>query len=321
MKNRREFIKRTAALGTALSLGAIPDLWAGLKKEGKLGIQLFSIPKMLSENFENGLKMLQKQGYKELEFYGPYPFSAEAAIKGWEGISKMLGFSGSGYFGKTPADIKKIFKEYGFTSPATHTDLDTLEKNMGPLAESAHLLGQKYVVLPAIPEDRRKTPEDYRRIADDFNRIGENAQKHGVKFGYHNHGYGLKPVNGIRPLEVILGNTEPGLVFFEMDIFWTTCGGADPLDLLSRYAGRYKMLHLKDMKEKKQFAGDGNSAQDWFPMFPLMTSAGDGVLNVQDIVAKARETGVEHYFVEQDMVADPETALKKSADFLLKKLG
>ena len=81
------------------------------------------------------------------------------------------------------------------------------------------------------------------------------------------------------------------------------------------------MLHLKDMKEKKQFAGDGNNVQEWFPMFPLMTSAGDGVLDVGEIVKKAGETGVEHYFVEQDMVADPQTALKKSADFLLTKLG
>lgn len=319
MENRREFIKRTVALSTALSLGS--DLFAGLKKEGKLGIQLFSIPKMLSEDFEGGLKMLQQMGYKELELYGPFPFSAESAKKGWEGVGKMLGFSGSGYFGKTPQEMKKILKEYGFTTPATHTDLDTLEQQMGPLAEAAHTLGQKYVVLPAIPDERRKTLDDYKRIADDFNKIGENAKKHGVKFGYHNHGYGLKPVDGTRPLEIILNNTDPALVFFEMDIFWTTCGGADPIDLLTRYAGRYKMLHLKDMKEKKQFAGDGNSAQEWFPMFPLMTSAGDGVLNVQDIVAKAEETGVEHYFVEQDMVANPQTALKKSADFLLKKLG
>ena len=132
-----------------MSLGS--ELFAGLKSQGKLGIQLFSIPKMLSEDFEGGLKMLQKMGYKELELYGPFPFSAESAKKGWEGAGKMLGFSGSGYFGKTPQEMKKVLKDYGFTTPATHTDLDTLEQNMGPLAEAANILG-RWTCSPGMQE-------------------------------------------------------------------------------------------------------------------------------------------------------------------------
>lgn len=320
MTTRRSFIKQTGLLSATVAATPLSEVMAMLKHENKLGIQLFSVPKMLSENFEGAIQMLSSQGYKELELFGPYPFSAEKARKGWEAAGKMLGFSGSGYFGKSAQEVKKILSDNGLVTPATHTDLDTLEQNMGALGEAAHTMGWKYVTLPAIPEDRRKTIDDYKRIADAFNKIGESAKKNGVRFGYHNHGYGIKPVDGVRPLEIILKNTDPNLVFFEMDIFWTTCGGADPIELLSKYTNRYKMLHLKDMKEKKQFAGDGGSMGDWMPMFPLMASAGDGVLDLVGIVKKAKEIGVEHYFVEQDMVANPQVALKRSADFLTPKI-
>lgn len=320
MATRREFIKNTSLVAAAMAVSPMAEVMAALKKENKLGIQLFSIPKMLSEDYMAGVKMLQELGYKELELFGPFPFSAEKAKKGWEAAGKMLGFSGSGYFGKSAKEIKKILDDHGMSSPGTHTDLDTLEQNMGALGEAASILGHKYVTLPAIPDDRRKTIDDYKRIAEAFNKIGAEATKNGIRFGYHNHGYGIKPVDGVRPLEIILKNTDPNLVFFEMDIFWTTCGGVDPIELLTKYPNRYKMLHLKDMKEKKQFTGDGGGMGDWMPMFPLMASAGDGVLDLQGIVKKAKEVGVEHFFVEQDMVANPQVALKRSSDYLTGKI-
>jgi sugar phosphate isomerase/epimerase len=76
-------------------------------------------------------------------------------------------------------------------------------------------------------------------------------------------------------------------------------------------------LHLKDMKELKHFSGDGGDPSQWIELFPYMTSVGDGVLDIQGIVSQARQAGVEHFIVEQDMVANPEVALRRSADFLL----
>lgn len=320
MTTRREFLKNTSLLATAAAVTPFSEVMAGLMKENKLGIQLFSIPKMLSEDFMAGIMMLQSQGYKELELFGPFPFSAEKAKKGWEAAGKMLGFSGSGYFGKSAKEVKKILDDQGMSSPGTHTDLDTLEQNMGALGEASSILGHKYVTLPAIPDDRRKTLDDYKRIAESFNKIGAEAKKNGIRFGYHNHGYGIKPLNGQIPLQIILDNTDPNLVFFEMDIFWTTCGGADPIEYLSKYPNRYKMLHIKDMKEKKQFAGDGGGMGDWMPMFSLMASAGDGVLDLKGIIKKAKEVGIEHFFVEQDLVANPLVALKRSSAFLTSKI-
>lgn len=319
MTTRRQFLKKTGIL-TAAALSPLQDIFAEMGMKNQIGIQLFSLPKMLSENFVGGIKMLSQMGYKELELYGPFPFSTESAQKRWSAVTPQLGFSGSGYFGKSIQEVKTILADNGLKTPAMHTDLDTLQNGMDKLGEAAHSLGQTYVTLPAIPDEKRQTIDDYKRIAEAFNKIGENAKRNGIKFGYHNHGYGIKPMNGQIPLQIILDNTDPNLVFFELDIFWTASGGANPIDYLTKYPNRYKMLHLKDMKEKKEFSGDGGNASQWIPLFSNMTTAGDGVLDLKGIVKKAKEIGVEHYFVEQDMVASPEIALKRSLEYLKTKI-
>jgi len=124
-------------------------------------------------------------------------------------------------------------------------------------------------------------------------------------------------MNGQVPLKLILDGTDPSLVFFEMDLYWTTAGGADPIAYLESYKDRYHLVHIKDMSKKIQFSGDGGDAKQWIELFPYMTTAGNGVLDLESILTKAKDCGVKHFIVEQDMVADPETALKKSFDYLV----
>lgn len=102
----------------------------------------------------------------------------------------------------------------------------------------------------------------------------------------------------------------------EMDLFWTVAGGGDPVELLDAYRGRYRLMHIKDMKERVRFAGDGGDAAQWIALFPQVTEAGSGVLDLRTILARARASGVEHFFVEQDLVANPEESLRKSHRFL-----
>jgi sugar phosphate isomerase/epimerase len=314
MINRRQFLQ-TAALSTA---GALLTTRAFAKRKliNSVGIQLFSVPKALEADFPGTLKMLATMGYKEVELYGPYSFSTQSAKDHWAAVTPSLGFSGSGFFGHTASEVKAILAANGLTAPSMHTDLDTLQTAMDPLAEAAHILGSTYVVLPAIPQDKRQTLDDYRKMADAFNSIGEKAKKAGVKFAYHNHGYGWHAVNGQVPIKLILDNTDPSTVFLEMDLYWTTAGGADPVQLLTHYAGRYRMMHIKDMSKKVQFSGDGGDSKQWIELFPYMTSAGSGVLDLKTILTTAKNTGLEHFIVEQDMVAHPEVALKKSYDYL-----
>lgn len=315
MITRRSFLKN-AAIGSAVAIAEMNFAWAMQQKIQKIGVQLFSLPRLLDKDFSAAIAMLAQMGYKEVEMFGPYSFSSAVTQERWNKMSAVLGFKGSGFFGHSASEVKEILNRNGITAPSLHTDLDTLENGMEKLSEAANTLGSKYVVLPAIPDERRKTLDDYKKMADTFNKIGAAAKKAGIRFGYHNHGYGLHEMEGKIPLKLILEQTDPELVFFEMDIYWTTAGGADPIAYLNDYPNRYKMLHLKDMSKQMHFSGDGNDSKQWIELFPYMTTAGSGVLDLKGIVAKAQQVGVEHFFVEQDMVANPEEALKKSYDYL-----
>lgn len=320
---RRNFVKKAAMAGCIpmipqeiMALGL--DRSYAEKLISEVGIQLFSIPFLLENNFEATLEMLSEMGYKKLELYGPYHFSAESAKEGWKAIAPQLGFSGSGYFGREASDLAALLKQNQLAVPSVHTDLDTLENKMPSLAQAASVLGFEYVVLPALPEERRNSMEAYKKTADLFNKIGRNAVEHGLKFAYHNHGYGLSETEGIIPLQYLIENTDPKWLFLEMDLFWTTAGRADPLEYLGKYPDRYKLMHVKDMKEKKHFSGDGGDASQWMELFPLICSAGEGVIDLDKIIPKAMEVGVEHFIVEQDLVREPEIALDKSIDYLNK---
>jgi len=314
---RRQFIQNTAMASSAtmlMGLGACAT--PSYKSLDSIGIQLFSLPKMLEQDLAGSLAMLHQMGYKEVEIYGPYPFSSASAQERWKQITPSLGFSGSGFFGKTAKEFKALLDEYRLKASSGHIDIVTLETNMPAVGESVRNLGMVYLGISAIPDELRQTLDDYKRIAERFNTIGENAKKEGFKFLYHNHGYGIHEMEGQIPLQIILNNTDPDLVFFEMDIYWTIAGGADPVEYLKNYPGRYVALHLKDMKEITHFKGDGGSADQWIELWPQMTTVGDGAMNIKAIVEQAKKSGVKHFFVEQDLVDNPRLALKKSIDYL-----
>lgn len=312
--DRRTLLSGASAVAALAAAG--PAAAAAARQARRFGIQLFSLPKMLEQDYAKAIAFLAGLGYREVETYGPYTFSDPVQIENWKRLEPSLGFSGSGFFGRSLAEARQILLANGMTAPSMHTDLFTLDTRMGPLADAAHQLGATYVTLPSLPADRRKSLDDYKRSAELFNKIGADAAARGVKFAYHNHGYGLKPVDGQRPIELLLNATDPARVFLEMDIYWTTAGGADPVELLTRYRGRYKMIHLKDMKGVHRFDGDGGGSDQWIKLFPYMTTLGSGAIDLKAILAKAEETGVEHYFVEQDTVANPEVALAASAAYL-----
>ena len=312
---RRQFLKNSSLLA-ATGLVSTQSLFAQNGLIDKVALGLFSIPKILDTNMTAAIELMASLGYQEFETFGPYSFSAEKAKASWAKVTPQLGFSGSGFFGKSTAEFKKIIKANGISVPSMHTDLETLSTKMGALAEAANELGAKYVVLPAIPEEERKSLEDYKRLAALFNKIGAEAKKYGIRYAYHNHGYGLKKVNGRMPLDIILEQTDPAYVFFEMDLFWTYAGGADAISLLKNNSGRYKMMHIKDMKESKHFEGNGDNASEWIPLFPYIANAGEGIFDLPKIIKTAKDNGMEHFFVEQDKVDDPEIALKKSCTYL-----
>jgi sugar phosphate isomerase/epimerase len=99
-----------------------------------------------------------------------------------------------------------------------------------------------------------------------------------------------------------------------MDLFWTVAGGVDPIKLITENKGRYKMMHVKDMKSQARFSGDGGNVQQWMALFGEMTNVGEGVLDLKNILAAAKANGMEHFIIEQDIVKNPEVALKICVD-------
>ncbi len=318
---RRNFINQLAT-GTTAGL-LLPHFMYGqneiLRKAllDKVGIQLFSLPQLLSKDLEAALKLLHQMGYTALETYGPYTFSASNAQESWKRMSQYMGGVSSGLFGHTPESLKTLTTQYDFSVPSMHTDLETLENHMGALAEAAHGLGATYVVLPMIPDENRRSLDDYKKMADRFNRIGAQAQQEGIRFAYHNHGAGFEAIDGVMPFDYLVTQTDSDTVFLEIDIFWTSAAGVNPVDLIERYPNRYKLMHVKDMRIKKTFDNGQVQTQDLMAFFPLITSCGQGVLDVPAIVSKGLEVGISHFFVEQDLTPAPETALDQSAQFLL----
>jgi sugar phosphate isomerase/epimerase len=312
--DRRHFLAQSGAMA---ALFAAPPAFAAARPK-LIGIQLWTVAKLLAQDFEKTIAMLAGLGYRELEMYGPYDFSDDRNKASWAAVTPSLGFSGSGFFGRTAAQVNTIMKRHGLKVPSLHTDIFTLQTGMGKLAEAAHALGATYVTLPSLPAEMRKNLDDYKRAADLFNKIGQDAMRHGVRFGYHNHGYGLSPIDGKIPLRTLLDATDPKTVFLELDVYWNFAGGGDPKEYLSRYKGRYKMVHLKDMKGVHHFDGDGGNSSQWIELFQYLTYLGDGNLDMKGIIKAAEASGVEHYFVEQDRADDLMVAIKGSADFLKK---
>jgi sugar phosphate isomerase/epimerase len=314
---RRAFLKNVTTMATAAfsltQLNARPYYWKD-KPLKKIGVQLFSIPRVTEKDFAGTMQKLAKIGYKEIEFYGPYSFSSPEDKERWNAVSTSLGFSGSGFFGLSVQEVKKILDDNGLSAPSMHTGLSTLTGAMDQLADAAHILGTQYVVLPSA--QTQPSLEQYKIQAESFNSIGREAQKRGIRFAYHNHGNGLKAIDGKIPFELILEETDPALVFFQMDIYWMTAGGVDVVKYLDNYSRRFRLMHVKDMAKEVRFSGDGGDPQQWMELFPHLTDAGSGVLDIKTIITHARRSGVEHFIVERDLAPNALDDLGKSYQYL-----
>lgn len=317
MLTRRDFIRSAAALtvGSTLTASQMHLLPTGAGIE-RVGVGLFTIPHLLEADFAGAMQKLAQIGYKEVELFGPYPYTVPEAVASWQPVAESIGLSQSGYYGHTPQQLRAILDDNGLSAPSMHIDLFTLQERLGEVAEAAHILGHKYAGIAAIPPELRTSLDDYRRIADTFNEIGTAMQAADLQFMYHNHGYGLVEAEGTIPFNLILDRTDPDVVVMEMDVFWMTAGRADPVEYLESYPGRFKLMHIKDMFELVRFAGDGGDPSQWIPLFPNMADAGSGVLELASILEVASKTGVEHYYLERDLTPDVDQTLNSSFQYL-----
>jgi len=289
MKNRRDFIRTTSIL-TAGSL-FIPQFAC---KSGKgineiLGLQIYSLRDHIDTNLEGTLKKIAEIGYKNIEGYG-------------YGEREILG--------KAPVEFLTIVEDLGMKLPSMHvvTELTTEESRASILdqwkvtVEDMASINVKYTVYAIIPEEERNNLDDYKKWAERFNQFGEICKQAGQQFAYHNHDFEFKSLDGKMGYDILLKETDPDLVKFELDMYWITKGGQDPIAYFEKAPGRFELWHLKDMEdsEEKSFA-----------------EVGSGTIDFERIFARRDTAGMKMCFVEQDeSKRDMFESVKMSFDFL-----
>lgn len=270
MTSRREFLEAIGAAGLA---GAGLAMTGCARRLDRIGMQLYTVRSAMEDSVERTLERVAQIGYTEVEF--------------------------AGYFGRSAQQIRQALTDTGLSAPAAHTPLEPLETAWEATVDSAAEVGHQYLVVPWIAPANRTSLDDYRRMADRFNRVGERATAAGLTFGYHNHDFEFEPLEGRVPWDVLLEATDPALVKIELDLFWITKAGGDPVTYLRGQPGRIPMVHVKDM------AADGS-----------MADVGAGTIDFAALFALSDQAGIRHYFVEHDNPGDPFTSVAASYRYL-----
>ena len=159
--------------------------------------------------------------------------------------------------------------------------------------------------MPWTDSSKLKTVDDYKNFAGLLNRIGRKVNAGGLRFAYHNHNFEFQPIDGQLPYDIMLQNTDPDLVTFQMDIYWVVKGGQKPEDYFNKYPGRFESWHIKDM------ACDGNSC-----------AVGDGAIDFRYLMKFSKKAGLKRFFVEQeyfDGITEIDAA-RKSYNYINDKL-
>jgi sugar phosphate isomerase/epimerase len=239
------------------------------------GFELYTARSLLGRDFEGTLRAIAALGYREVE--------------------------GSDLFGRTPDEARRCFEALGLRAPSWHAFLDPTDAaGLDAAIERAAALGARFLVAATAKELLSFGPkgvtlrEDlpaagYRGIAAFLGDAGERCAAAGIRFAYHNHHVELREVEpGRSGLELLLAETDPARVGFELDLCWTVAGGADPRDLFARHPGRFPLCHAKDTNERGEDL-----------------DVGTGLVDFDAILAEAERAGIEHVFVERDTEEDP----------------
>ena len=245
-RGRRTFLA-AGAVGAAMAALPYRELWASSRMQ-PVGVQLYTVRKLMAADFEGTLAAVAKVGYREVEF--------------------------AGYFGRTPAEVKAALDRAGLVAPSAHVPVEEVLNAWSAALDAASAIGIPYLVAAWIPESMRKTLSDWQRLAEQFNRAAESARQQGIQFAYHNHDYEFVPVGGKLPYDVLLQDTDTELVQFEMDLFWIRKGGQNPFTYFVRWPGRFPLVHVKDMSRDGAMVDVGAGVIDWRAIYGARKQAG-----------------------------------------------
>ncbi len=317
MTNRRKFLQQSGALAAAsllLGRSALAGTFTGKKTIYPIGLQLYTLGDLMTTDPKGTLQKLAAIGYKELEsagsqkgnFYGYKPKELAAMIKD-VGMTWRSAHVGGAPFtieqvmkmAKTAEDsarIKKMMERFKDMPKVLN-----LKENYQELADAAAAGGISYLVCSSIPVS---TLDEIKTAVDVFNKSGEACKKVGIQFAYHNHTSEFDEVEGHRPFDYILSNTDKNLVKMELDLAWATKAKQDPVALFKMHPGRFPLWHVKDLDKNTQNP----------------TEVGVGTIDFKRIFDNAKESGMKYFFVEQDGAPEPIQNVTNSYNYLNKLL-
>jgi len=318
MLNRRQFFRTTGALALgslllpACSGNATNQAEATTDKDASagsatntpnnlsVGLQLYTIRELMDQDVRGTLQKVAAIGYKDLE--------------------SAAGKTGH-YYGMKPKEFATMVEDMGMKLRSSHVlpgtqlpeeaplppDFLTLTNGLQQLVDMAAESGQNYLTCAFMFPSEHKTLDQYRRMIELFNRAGEACKKAGLNFAYHNHDFEFETLEGQRPYDLMLAQTDKDLVGMELDLYWATKSGNDPVALFEKHPGRFPMWHVKDMD---------NTDKKFF------TEVGNGTIDFKRIFDKAELAGMKYYFVEQDQTpGDPLASITTSYNNLAKVLS
>jgi sugar phosphate isomerase/epimerase len=275
--SRRRFMQSTAAASAA---AAVTGLWADPLGVAP-GIQLYTVGDAINKDQRGTLEQLAGIGYKYVELY-PKGMTSSAA------------------------EFRREIDAFGLKCPSAHLEFNAAD--LTQQFDEAHTIGIGYVLSSTLlPQNFQRpkpvqgmsvmenlTLDDFKRIADNANRVAKLSKEAGLQYGYHNHYFEFRDKgNGQIGYDILLKNTDPGLVMFEIDCGWMMVAGHDPIHYMKKYPGRFRMLHIKDFVK-------GTGVYTGGPDRPIGTELGRGNIDYLPIFAEAKKSGILYYYVEQE---------------------
>ena len=275
-----------ASQGASTASAKTPD--APAARSG--GIALYTLREDMGRDPRATLAAVADLGYAYVEAAGYAPGEGGAA---------------GTFYGMAPEAFAALLDSLGLAPKSTHMGMATRD-NVDRLAADTRAAGFEYFVLPVPPMGAFGVDEDTRtmlmkkpvaEVMADVNLIASRVRAAGLACLYHNHDFEFKPnADGLVPIEYFLEHSDPGELAFQMDLFWVTKAGADPVDYINRYPGRWRSFHVKDMDAEGRFA-----------------PVGTGSIDFARVLAERERAGLAFFLVEQDATYDGQTPLEAVA--------
>jgi sugar phosphate isomerase/epimerase len=264
--SRRRFLKQAATVGASVTLAGAGPMLANPMGQ-PLGFQTFEVIPDLAKDWQGTWNKMASYGYRYADLVQFAPTYAPQLA------------------GKTTSEINDALKAANLTATNGHFSYKSWMDDYGNTVKTAHELGLKSVVCTLRP--KHDTADEYRQMASELNTLGGKLKGEGLLLGYHNHEVEFVPVSGEVPWDILLKNTDPALVSFQIDVGNLTFGGGDAVTYLSRYPGRYYSLHVKDFVKGVASVPVGQGTLDWGKIFAIAREQ-----KIQSYVAEVGAYGI-----------------------------